>query len=187
MRIKTYNEVVSEILEQNSPYYYQGLNALRELLPLLSEKYRVNPDISSNIEGSLFNSLPTLFHLTKGDLRGKRIIDLGCGSRTSRENFSGGVLYEPWLCRALFELGANPVGIDINDNSGEQFESYKIDLNQSRSLDFLQRNYFDLANIRGLFTSLNFRLGNTDPRERIFPQLERIVKLEGTLLYTEDF
>jgi hypothetical protein len=79
-------------------------------------------------------------------VRWKRVLDVACGSNTSRAPSSihidtpfgeqtikiaspGGYTsqFEPWLCRTLVELGAEPVGVDLGDLDGEIFEHYQLD------------------------------------------------------------
>jgi hypothetical protein len=50
-------------------------------------------------------------------VRGKRILDIACGSNSSRSPDSGErtAAFEPWFCRLLLELGAEPVGVDAGD------------------------------------------------------------------------
>ncbi len=84
------------------------------------------------------------------DLRGRKILDIACGSNTSkfpgsiRVNTPFGVktigrpsknytaLFEPWFCRILLELGADPVGVDKGDLEAEAFTHYRVDLGQDR-------------------------------------------------------
>ena len=60
-----------------------------------------------------------------GDLKGKTIIDLGCGSKEAEDSIYGN--YHPWLCRVLHELGAHVIGIDIA-TLDEEFQTHQIDL-----------------------------------------------------------
>jgi len=51
-----------------------------------------------------------------GDLRqveGRSVLDLGCGSTSSRESRANNRVFEPWLCRAVALLGGTAVGIDV--------------------------------------------------------------------------
>src|SRR5207247_4144223 len=72
-------------------------------------------------------------------VRGKRILDIACGSNSSRSPDTGErtAMFEPWFCRLLLELGAGPVGVDAGDLEGERFEHYSADLSRIGALDFL--------------------------------------------------
>lgn len=184
MKTKTYSELLKEILSENSSNYNKAMNSLTLIKPILAEKYHIDKeDIDMDIP--LFSEVPFISCLAGESIKGKRILDLGCGSRTSKEMDLTSRVFEPWLCRALKELGAYPVGIDKEDNSEEEFESYQVDLMGKDSLVFLPTNSFDIANMRGLLTSKGFEGRNY--QELILPQLERVVKSEGYFLYTKDF
>ena len=90
-----------------------------------------------------------------GLLKGKKILDIGCGSKSSahRDHVWGSNCFEPWLCRSLKEIGAHPVGLDIAPNSGEGFESHIADITAKGSLGFLEDGSFDAVNCTGVFCS----------------------------------
>jgi SAM-dependent methyltransferase len=129
----------------------------------------------------LLGSLPSVLYAAKGNLEGKKVLDLACGSKET--SYSGLVSYEPWLCRTLYELGLEPIGVDINNNSDEEFENYKVDLTDSHSLEFLPSHSVDIANASGLFT-LPF-IDVDQLKANIVPQLERIVKPDGIFIYED--
>lgn len=124
-------------------------------------------------------------------LKGKRILDLGCGSRLTRKCISS--LYElsdddrrwePWLSRILHESGARIVGIDLLSQENEEFEWYRKDLSLPNSLEQFNSEEFDLACSFDLFSdSLLYSLRGDSGGERtlnnLMPQLERIVKKQG--------
>jgi hypothetical protein len=91
-------------------------------------------------------------------VRGKRILDIACGSNSSRSPDSGQrtAMFEPWFCRMLVELGADPVGVDAGDLEGERFEHYSADLSQIGALDFLPDASFDGIQDSRLFGSPEF-------------------------------
>ena len=70
----------------------------------------------------ILRQLPALLWVCEGDLVGKKIIDLGCGSRGNELAH-----YEPWLCRFLFECGIDVVGVDLVD-CDEKFPFVKEDV-----------------------------------------------------------
>lgn len=72
-----------------------------------------------------------------GCLKGKKILDIGCGSEFTND---GNMLFvkltgfSPWLCRALHKCGAVAVGVDIENNDGEKFEHRLADLSEPGAL-----------------------------------------------------
>jgi len=126
-------------------------------------------DIIQQMFGRLANSFGTL-----SDIQGKKILDIACGSNTSkapallyintpfgekrigraRKGFTA--QFEPWFCRILLELGANPVGIDFGDLNRELFAHYRADLGRIGALDFLPDHSFDAIQDSRLFGSPEF-------------------------------
>jgi hypothetical protein len=107
------------------------------------------------------------------DLKGKRILDIACGSNTSKmpgsvyvntpfgEISLGGsrgytALFEPWFCRMLFDLGAVPVGVDFGDLEQEIFEHQRVDLGKPGALDVFSDASFDAIQDSRLFGSPEF-------------------------------
>jgi hypothetical protein len=126
--------------------------------------------------------------------RGKRILDLACGSSTSRapggrEGYSA--LFEPWLCRILHASGASAVGVDIGDLSGEAFESYRLDLSQAGALDFLPGASFDAVHDGRLFGSPEFtaRFADRGSVYRIATEIRRqelrLLKPGGEIIHSD--
>ena len=100
------------------------------LIELLEERYG-----SKAVLDDKFPFLLDLFSLSA--LKGKDILDIGCGSR----DMDG---WEPWFCRGACLAGAKPIGIDIGLNYGEEFQIQKKDLLVPGSLDFLKSGQFDI-------------------------------------------
>jgi SAM-dependent methyltransferase len=155
------------------------------LKPRLVKKYFGGIEDAYWVAGAaLLGQLPPVLHLG-GSLRGKRILDLGCGNTIEID--AEGRMFEPWLCRALYELFARPIGVDIGVIH-EEFEHYQVDLRKPDSLGFLPSCSIDLAIAHMLFSSphLNREPGAGEAlKARLIPQLERIVKPEGCLVYSE--
>ncbi len=144
------------------------------------------------------------------DVRGKRVLDIACGSNTSRApasiyintpfgekriGRSGGrgytAQFEPWFCRMLLELGADPVGIDFGDLEGEAFEHYRIDLGQQGALDFLPAHSFDAVQDSRLFGSPEFtaqfpkRADRLRVAQEVRQQEYRVLKPNGIVVHSD--
>lgn len=123
------------------------------------------------------------------NIKGKRILDLGCGSNSSQAD---GETFEPWFCRALHKLGAKPVGIDIGDLNAEEFEHYQVDLSKSGVLNFLPDNSFDGVYTRLLFTSpiLEQVASQTKIEEmkvEIKEQIKRLLRKDGKIIHFSEY
>lgn len=130
-------------------------------------------------------------------VRGKRILDLGCGATipkidnektiplSDREQNPTSRQFEPWLSRILKELGAEPVGIDAGNLEGEQFEHYNIDLSQPGALNILPDHSFDAINMWSLLDSPALRLGPKEKRrmrKELEQQKQRLLKKDGRII-----
>jgi hypothetical protein len=142
-------------------------------------------------------------------LRGKKILDIACGSNTSK--FPGSIvvntpfgaktigrpsknytaLFEPWFCRILLELGADPVGVDMGDLEAEAFTHHRVDLGRTGALDFLPDHSFDAIQDSRLFGSPEFTALFPDPADRlqvareIRRQERRLLKIGGTIIHSD--
>jgi hypothetical protein len=143
------------------------------------------------------------------NIKGRRILDIACGSSTSRAPSSlypnrlfaqrgmtpaahgYTALFEPWFCRILLEMGANPVGIDLGDLEGEAFEHYHVDLGQSGALDFLPGGSFDAVHDSRLFGSPEFAAQFPSHADRvkvaaeIWRQEQRVLKTGGLVVHSD--
>ena len=160
-------------------------------------------DILRQMAGRLANSYPTLT-----DIQNKRILDIACGSNTSKlpassflSSLFGGrsvrpnrgytALFEPWFCRILLELGAVPVGIDFGDLEQEIFIHHHVDLGKTGALDFLPDHSFDGIQDSRLFGSPEFTSQFPDQTERlkvareIVRQEQRLLKADGILIHSD--
>jgi hypothetical protein len=143
-------------------------------------------------------------------LRGRRVLDLACGSSTSRapsfvyvdtpfgerrvpipstEGYTA--QFEPWFCRLLLELGAQPVGIDLGDLDSEAFEHYHVDLGRAGALDFLPDHSFDAVQDSRLFGSPEFTEQfprGVDRRKvaaEIRSQEQRLLRAGGIVIHSD--
>jgi SAM-dependent methyltransferase len=142
------------------------------------------------------------------DLQNKRILDIACGSNTSKlpaslhlktpfgEMSIGAskgytALFEPWFCRILFELGTTPVGLDFGDLEQEAFIHYRVDLGKPGALDFLPDASFDGIQDSRLFGSPEFTAQFPDQADRlkvaqeIKRQEQRLLKPGGIIIHSD--
>jgi hypothetical protein len=143
-------------------------------------------------------------------LKGKRILDIACGSSTSKTPsfifvntpFGEGRIqvpstegyaaqFEPWFCRILLELGADPVGIDLGNLDMEPFEHYHVNLGQAGALAFLAEASFDAVHDSRLFGSPEFTAQFPNQEDRlkvaaeIWRQEKRLLKAKGIIIHSD--
>jgi hypothetical protein len=143
-------------------------------------------------------------------LTGKRILDIACGSNSSRTPPTLSIntplqtttiqsdignrytaQFEPWFCRILLALAAEPVGIDFGDLSGETFEHYRVDLAQLGALDFVPSHSFDAVQDSRLFGSPEFTAQLPHKADRLRVALEirsqeqRLLKKSGIIIHSD--
>jgi hypothetical protein len=161
-------------------------------------------DIIKQMFGRLANSYARL-----PDIQSKKVLDIACGSNTSKApaslyldtpfgNMTIGraskgytAQFEPWFCRILFELGAEPTGIDFGDLEGEAFVHYKVDLGKIGALDFLPDASFDAVQDSRLFGSPEFTAQFPDRSDRLKIAQEirrqelRALKVDGIVIHSD--
>jgi hypothetical protein len=181
----------------------RGLETRYELNKKIANEPGVE-DILKQMFGRLANSFKRL-----SNLRGKKILDIACGSNTSKlpatlyidtpfgELLKGSAKrgytaqFEPWFCRILFELGANAVGIDFGDNERELFTHYRVDLGQIGALNFLPDRSFDAVQDSRLFGSPEFtaqfphRADHLKVAQEIRRQEQRLLKPDGIVIHSD--
>jgi SAM-dependent methyltransferase len=124
-------------------------------------------------------------------IRGQAVLDIACGSNSSRSPVTGRQTaeFEPWMCRLLLELGARPVGIDIGDLADEAFEHHRVDLGVPGALDFLATGSFDAVHESRLFGSPEFRAAHRRASERIRREIHRqerrLLRPGGILIHSD--
>jgi hypothetical protein len=173
----------------------------------LDRKMVKEPEVAEIIvqmAGRLANSFGRL-----SNIRDKRILDIACGSNTSklpaslyvntpfgemtfgRHGKEYTALFEPWFCRILFELGAKPVGIDFGNLEQEVFTHYRVDLGKAGALDFLPDHSFDGIQDSRLFGSPEFTAQFSDQADRlkvakeIKCQEQRLLKIDGIIIHSD--
>lgn len=174
----------------------------------LSRKMAKEPGVEEIIK-QLLGRITSAFGCL-AQVKGKRILDLACGSNTSKAPASIYIdtpfgeksistadaqgytaQFEPWFCRVLWQLGAHPVGIDFGDLEGEAFEHYRVDLGQPRTLDFLPGQSFDAVQDSRLFGSPEFTAQFPDREARlkvaaeIRRQEHRLLKADGRVIHSD--
>jgi hypothetical protein len=143
------------------------------------------------------------------NLSGLKILDIACGSNTSRAPAAVHVntpfgnlvlghppkgytaLFEPWFCRMLLELGAAPVGVDMGDLESESFSHHYANLGQPGALDFLPDHSFDALQDSRLFGSPEFTAQFPRGADRlqvareIRRQERRLLKPDGVIIHSD--
>jgi hypothetical protein len=143
-------------------------------------------------------------------VKGQRVLDIACGSSTSRapafvyidtpfgeqkmtiaHPTGYTAQFEPWLCRILVELGAQPVGVDAGDLDAEIFEHYQLDLGRKGALDVFPSQSFDAVHDSRLFGSPEFTERFPDRADRlqvageICRQEKRLLRLAGIVIHSD--
>jgi hypothetical protein len=156
----------------------------------LGRKIVAEPHLAEIIQ-EFVNRLQRSFGSLAG-VAGKRILDIACGSNSSRSPGTGRrtAQFEPWMCRLLAELGAEPVGVDLGDLDAETFEYYALDLGRAGALDALPTASFDAVQDSRLFGSPEFRethgAAEADRvRAEISRQERRLLKPDGILIHSD--
>jgi len=173
----------------------------------LLRKFEQEPGVEEILE-QMIDRLAASFG-SLWNIRGKRILDVPCGSKTSKapamvhvKTPLGAIklgprwkgytpLFEPWLCRMLLLLGANPVGVDFGELDGEAFEHYAVDLGRSGALDFLPDASFDAVQDSRLFGSPEFTAQFPKKADRVavarelVRQEHRLLKPGGVVIHSD--
>jgi hypothetical protein len=173
----------------------------------LNRKIAKEPGVEEIIK-QMFGRLANSFHKLS-NIRDKRILDIACGSNTSKapaslfidspfgkktiDQRSKGYTaqFEPWFCRILFELGANPVGVDFGDLETEVFVHYQVGLGKIGALDFLPDHSFDAVQDSRLFGSPEFTAQFPHQADRlriaqeIKRQQQRLLKKNGIIIHSD--
>ncbi|MEK6830274.1 MAG: hypothetical protein AABY15_09225, partial [Nanoarchaeota archaeon] len=123
--------------------------------------------------------------------------------------------FEPWLPRALHEMGVHVIGIDIGNLDREEFEHYSLDLLKDNALSVIPDHSIDYAYSRLLYSSPQLanmvsprdypdiarkvkdqtipywsagdgeRLAGAVLEQKLLPQIERVLKPAGSYLLFE--
>ncbi len=156
----------------------------------LGAKIALEPNLASIIAQFISRLLRAYGSLAA--VGGQRMLDIASGSNSSRSPVTGRrtVEFEPWMCRLLAALGADPVGIDIGDLETETFEHYRLDLGVPGALGFLPSASFDAIHESRLFGSPEFRSTYAEAaelvRDEIQRQERRLLRPGGTLIHSDE-
>lgn len=192
--------------EQNHILIAKTIRALNTRYDL-NGKITKEPGVEEIIKqmfGRLANSFERL-----SDLQNKKILDIACGSNTSkapptlfidtpfgrktigRSNKGYTAQFEPWFCRILFELGANPIGVDFGDLESEVFVHYRVDLGKIGALNFLPDHSLDAVQDSRLFGSPEFtaQFPNQTDRLKIAQEIrqqeKRLLVENGIVIHSD--
>ncbi len=154
--------------------------------------YRTPEQVRWSVAGGVRKQLEVAFNLLDGNVKGKNILDLGCGSmddNVEERNYMFFDQNQPWFCRVMQRLSAHAIGIDVGSLAGEEFDAHQLDLCENDALGFLEDNSIDLGISNRLFnspelerriTGLGWGHGSHVPGEALgeilLPQLVRVVK-----------
>ena len=164
------------------PYSYENVNIRDETIELY---FKISKKLESIYGASQLQIFKFCSIFQFGNPKDKKILELGCGSNNSKDNFFNSRTFEPWLLRALHEYGTNPIGIDISNLRDESFEGHSIDLSKTNALDQFSDNMFDIVCAYSFFDS-PFLDSSYNPKiifNKLIPQLERIIKPEGYFIF----
>ncbi len=170
-------------------YHLLASNHETEIKKKLIENYSVKneEEYYQKVVTVIARQLPFILENLNGNLNGKMILDLGCGAQNCRDNDYGN--YDPWLCRMLHLLDVKVIGIDVDDSLKEEdFVNHVTDLFSSNSLAMIESNSVDLVHASSLFDSVAVVEKNGFSaidkfKEKLMPEIERVLKAEGTFLY----
>lgn len=167
--------------------YYKYTELVAPTLTALRARYNAG---NSTI-GSIGAYLPVVLSLLGDDAHTKKVLDLGCGAVNTLDS-EGGRDFEPWLCRALYELNIPCIGIDYSDTvTSELFEAYERNLIKPDSLDMLRAQSIDIAVAQLLFSSpqleriTRYKRVIQQLKDNLIPQLERVLKPDGVFLFID--
>jgi hypothetical protein len=156
----------------------------------LDAKTAAEPEVArilAEFVGRLQQAFPSL-----ESVRGLRILDVPSGSLSSRSPVTRRrtAQFEPWMCRLLLELGAEPIAVDIGDLEGEPYEHHRLDLGDPGALDCFPAAAFDALHESRLFGSPEFTeaFGPADAdriRREMVRQERRLLRPGGVLIHSD--
>ena len=215
MNTNPYANQLDQLIARLSPLWAnpKERSLLAKMLQALDDRYGLSAkialepgvaDILAQMTGRLASAFGNILSLP-----GLKILDIACGSNSSRAPAAVHVntpfgkltlghppkgytaLFEPWFCRMLLELGADPVGVDMGDLDREAFTHHCADLGQPGALDFLPEHSFDALQDSRLFGSPEFTAQFPRSADRLQVAREirrqelRLLKPGGILIHSD--
>ena len=129
-----------------------------------------------------------LINLLLGDIKGKTILDIGCGAKQSWDydlciTGKDRRYYDPWLCRVLQFCGAKTFGIDGGESPDEKYTHIQGNIHNFTMLTERFPNHsLDLACAWSFFDSPSLTM-NQETFEVIVKRLEAKVKPNGFFIF----
>jgi hypothetical protein len=161
--------------------------------------------VGATIDYWIHRLLARILAVTGGRVEGLVILDLGCGSTGNSLDYEGSPsnhgqlsIWNPWLCRALHELGALPIAVDAGklDDTEPYPHHGDVDIMETDLEALLGRRDIDLVHSHAFLGSCqmvetnrwegSFREFYRRFADRVFPQLERVVVPGGVYLLDDD-
>lgn len=126
------------------------------------------------------------------------ILDIGCGSRTSRdpstasdfEDMTPTRMFEPWGGRLLNQLGVNVIGIDQGEQAAELFPIHQLDISKADALHILPDHIADGIVMSRVLGSPEMMMNTTRDerlalRDNLRVEFDRLLKSEGVIIYSD--
>ena len=137
-------------------------------------------NISENCLNNAVHNLLKIKAQTGGlDVKGRRILDIGCGALMSKDQFL------PTTARMLQAMGASVTGIDKTESPGEPYEHIVMDLEYKSLHSRFEKQEFDMVVCCSFFDSpaLPLHLLNKDFAQRISEEAFELLKPGGFFVY----
>ncbi len=148
------------------------------------KKYKMNGTVT---ELTIMYRLKLITSLM-GDVKGKTVLDIGCGAKQSWDYDLCKIgkerrYYDPWLCRVLQFFGAKTFGIDGGESPNESYTHIQGHLYRfSEHTERFPNHSLDLACAWGLFDSPSLGI-RRELFDTIVTRLEVKLKPEGFFVF----
>ncbi len=173
---------LQRIAEQKDP-----ISILREQKFLTAQKlfFDVVHRLGGNVDFDIADMREVHAVAALGDVRGKRVLDVGCGSTepyvltdTFRDR------YPPFFAEMMATLGAEVTGIDIRENPSATYDHRVIDLTEETWMKTLDPPY-DIIACLSLFNAPESPFEH-DPNlcDRIMEDMHSLLAADGLLIVT---
>lgn len=209
--IKKSYELVKTVRE-TLKYKYSGENTEDYELVRHVNVVSIEPEFHSlwggmgaSIDYWINRLLARILQVTGGQTEEMVILDLGAGSTGGSMDIDGSPsnqgqlsIWNPWLCRALHELGAEVIGIDSGELSDfEPYEHYgNIDIMTTDLPKLLKRKDIDIIHSHALISSYHMQHKHGSGHNffnfykrfasTLFPQLEMVTRRNGIYILDDN-